>query len=329
VGYNAGYPYSAVAELQVTFPDHKSYVGSGAMIDSFHVLTAAHMLYSASDGGWATSIKVTPDMYYNNAPRGVAWGTYERVDPSWIPWSQGHPGQTSPSVEDIGLVTLNSKIGNYTGWFGFGYNNNNNSFTNQYFETAGYPASYGYNGQQMYYSFGRITGEVGYDLVSTEGNITIVPGQSGSPLWNTSTNVIYGVVSGYDGNTNYNTQDYFARITSAVFNELQSWRNSDRAPSAASAAFAMLPGGLNSDAGLVQATVRVPQSPAAGSRIMVSAGTPVLRITASVPQNSATTSSVVSFLLTGTPRKDASHADAVDTLFAPLGAPDFGALSLA
>ena len=181
------YPYTAVTEVTVTFPDNKTFVGSGAMIDSFHVLTAAHMLYSYADGGFATTIKVTPDMYYLSAPFGVAYGTYDRVDSSWPAFSKANPGQISSSIHDIGLVTLNSAIGNKTGWFGFGYNNNN-YFTNSYFETAGYPASYGYNGQQMYYSFGKTNGVQGYDINFNEGNISDIPGQSGSPLWNTGNN---------------------------------------------------------------------------------------------------------------------------------------------
>jgi hypothetical protein len=69
----AGYLYSAVVEVHVWFLDGKSYVGSGAMIDSFHVLTAAHMLYSYADGGWATMIQVIPNMYNSSDPYGVAY----------------------------------------------------------------------------------------------------------------------------------------------------------------------------------------------------------------------------------------------------------------
>jgi V8-like Glu-specific endopeptidase len=233
IGYNAGYPYSAIVEIQTTFPDGKSFVSSGALIDTYHVLTAAHVLYSYADGGFAKSIEVVPDLYGSYAPRGTAYATYERVDPSWIAFNEANPGETGPSVVDVGLITLNSQIGTSTGSLGLSYNNNNAFFTNQYFETAGYPASYGYSGKQMYYSYGRITGESGTDLLSTEGNITIVPGQSGSPLFNPSTDVIYGVVSGYNGNTNSTTEDFVARITQSIFSEIETWRSEDRAPAAA------------------------------------------------------------------------------------------------
>jgi V8-like Glu-specific endopeptidase len=237
----AGYPYTAVAEVQVTFPNNTTAFGSGALIDSFHLLTAAHVLYNPYEGGWATSVTVIPARNGFSAPYGVAYGTYERVDPSWR-------GVAFPSVEDIGLVTLNTPIGNRTGWFSFGWNSDPFfilgtrtrgggfsfkdilGFTNPYFATAGYPAIYPYNGLQMYYSYGRLTGVQGNVLLSTEGNITNIPGQSGSPLWYTGNHVIYGVNSAWNGSTAPDAQDYFARITPSVFNELQSWRYSDAMP---------------------------------------------------------------------------------------------------
>src|SRR4051794_24641104 len=49
---NAGYPYTAIVELKATFSDHKTFVGTGVMVDRFHVLTAGHMVYSYQDGGF-------------------------------------------------------------------------------------------------------------------------------------------------------------------------------------------------------------------------------------------------------------------------------------
>ncbi len=348
VGYNAGNPFSAVAQVSVTFPNHKSYVGSGAMIDRFHLLTAAHMLYSPADGGWATSVQVIPDKYYSYDPRGYALGTYLRVDPSWR-------GTISSSVEDVGLVTLNSTIGDYTGWFGFGYNSNNNFFTNQYFETAGYPASNGYNGQQMYYSYGRITGEQGTELLSTEGNITNIPGQSGSPLWYTPNGCIYGINSAWSGSTASSSQDYFARITQSVFNELQSWRNSDRTPTGPIQRAATVTGGLNgftsftTSAGLGQyltdvsvssnPTDGVPGSLLVGAHSLetapvvtfATAGSAKPQAPAFAGGAAAAADTTPSFLRSGTDANDLSslgHAQLVDTLFAQGIAAEFGVSDL-
>src|SRR5262249_44172674 len=62
VSTTAPFPYSAIVKLYITYPDNKGFVGSGAIIDNFHVLTAGHNTYSAADGGFAKSIHVIPEM---------------------------------------------------------------------------------------------------------------------------------------------------------------------------------------------------------------------------------------------------------------------------
>jgi V8-like Glu-specific endopeptidase len=229
----AGSPLQAVVELQVTYPDHQTAVGSGAMIDSSHVLTAAHILYSAKDGGYATSIEVIPAVNGNDAPFGVAFGTMERVDPSWLSFNQSNPGATSPSVEDIGLVTLNRAIGDSTGWFGIGYNNNNASFSGAMFQTAGYPAIPGQTGPQMFAGSGKALGTVSNDCIGfAQSSLPALPGQSGSPIYQTSGKgapVIYGVLTGANG-FSPSSEVYTARITQSVYNELQNWEKADKTP---------------------------------------------------------------------------------------------------
>jgi V8-like Glu-specific endopeptidase len=74
----------------------------------------------------------------------------------------------------------------------------------------------------MYTSAGPIIGTYGPDgLDAYEGNVTVVPGQSGSPLF-AGNNIIYGVATGSYG-TASNSVDTFSRITQSVYNELKSW----------------------------------------------------------------------------------------------------------
>jgi V8-like Glu-specific endopeptidase len=231
--FNAGTPNAAVAELCVTYPDGQSAVGSGAMIDSYHVLTAGDLLYNAKDGGYATSIEAIPDASNGVDPFGIAFGTYERVDPSWISYSQSNSGTTSPSVADIGLVTLNRAIGNQSGSFALGYNNNNAFFAGTIFQTAGYPAGSGLSGLQMYATSLKALGATGTNGITfSESSLTALPGQGGSPVWQAPSNgaaVIYGIVTGANGLTS-TSQVYATRITQALYTELQSWQNADKTP---------------------------------------------------------------------------------------------------
>ena len=229
---NAGYPYTAIVELQMTFPDHKSYVGTGTMVDSFHVLTAGHVVYSYADGGFASQILATPELYGTSRPFGTASMTYERTFTAFTSFNQTHPGQTVPGDYDIGLITLNRNIGNYTGWMAYGYDNNNADFAQgTIYDTAGYPAAGGYDGCHMEFSGGQIAGlsPDGTAIDYYQSSITTYGGQSGSPVWRANSGVVYGVHVGGSGTAN--SSNFATRITQSIFNNLQSWRASDSKPS--------------------------------------------------------------------------------------------------
>src|SRR5206468_2957499 len=117
------------------------------------------------------------------APFGVAFGTSERVDPSWVRFSASHPGETSPKVADVGLVTLNRAVGNATGWFQIGFGRNNAFYRGAAFQTAGYPAAPSQSGPQLYAGSGQALGPVaGGGIAFSQANLAALPGESGSPL---------------------------------------------------------------------------------------------------------------------------------------------------
>jgi V8-like Glu-specific endopeptidase len=237
VAANAGYPYTSIVKLIMTFPDNKVYVGSGAMVDGFHVLTAGHVTYSSADGGWAKSIKVIPEMSGNNQPYGYAWMTYERTYNSFINYDAAHNHSTATNIRDIGLLTLDRNIGNQTGWMSYGYDNNDGRFAaGRIFNTAGYPAAGGYDGQYMYRTSGGIAG-LSSDKQAIQyyqSSITTYGGQSGSPVWeyiaSTNSRTILGVHVAGSGTAS--SLNFATRITQAIFNDLQQWRMSDPAPRA-------------------------------------------------------------------------------------------------
>jgi V8-like Glu-specific endopeptidase len=184
---NAPSPFTAIVKIEGTFPDGESYVGSGFLVDSYHILTAGHLVYEYDDGGFATRITVIPELYGTSEPFGEATVTKERTTPAWQAFSAAHPDMTGPDAQDIGLITLNRQIGNGTGWMSFGHSNDVSIYNpGAIFDTAGYPAdpASGYDGLHMAYSSGPILGlspgggAIGYD----QSDVTTYGGQSGSPL---------------------------------------------------------------------------------------------------------------------------------------------------
>ncbi|MBV8554548.1 MAG: hypothetical protein JO116_03220 [Planctomycetaceae bacterium] len=157
---NAGFPYTAIVDLIAAFPDGVKCQGTGVMVDSFHVLTAGHMLYSSADGGSVSQIVAAPELCGNSAPFGTASMTAERTDPIYVNWDKAHPDTPAPGDHDIGLITLDRTIGNSTGWMAYGYDNNDADFApGKIFNTAGYPGPKGgYDGFHMAFSSGPIAG---------------------------------------------------------------------------------------------------------------------------------------------------------------------------
>ncbi len=232
---NAGFPFTTIVELQATFPDHKTFDGSGVMVDRFHVLTAGHVLYDYAEGGFASQILAIPELYGNSEPFGTAHMTYERTYPAFTNYDKAHPGKTAAGDDDIGLITLDYPVGDRTGWMSYGYDNNNADFAKGViYNTAGYPAAGGYDGHHMEFSSGPLAGlsADGSALDYSQSSITTYGGQSGSPVWryNASNNsrVVYGIHVGGSGGAN--SSNFATRITQSIFNDLQHWSSADTAP---------------------------------------------------------------------------------------------------
>jgi len=61
----------------------------------------------------------------------------------------------SPPNLDIGLLILKEPIGRDIGWLGFGFNYDSLFYTQPIFYNFSYPAREGYNGEDMYYYYGK------------------------------------------------------------------------------------------------------------------------------------------------------------------------------
>jgi V8-like Glu-specific endopeptidase len=184
--FNDDYPYSAIVYVEAIFPDGAEVSGSGVMVGMNDVLTASHLLYSVENGGYAVSVTVSPG--YNNGiqPFGEyaagTWASYQ-ID------LDGNNLLTPQDAQyDVGIIGLNTQLGNLTGWFGINPNGTSGSYN-----LTGYPGIYyGPGGAQMTNDIGTVTLNLSYSLfnyVSIESN----PGNSGGPLWYQGTNGPYVV----------------------------------------------------------------------------------------------------------------------------------------
>lgn len=193
VGNTEMYPYSTIVQLSITFPNGVSTLGTGSMVSGDTVLTAAHCLYNASRGGWASSVVVMPGRQEWTLP----FGRYS-ADEFYVLSSYLQPGNGLNS--DIGLVKLKEDIGGKTGWLGMSAESlNENNYT-----LTGYPGDLG-----MYYMYTEERTIPSSDWTTefyVHHNHDSFSGQSGSPLYETDSKRTVAVHSGSNDTSNFATR---------------------------------------------------------------------------------------------------------------------------
>ncbi|MBD3169452.1 MAG: T9SS type A sorting domain-containing protein [candidate division Zixibacteria bacterium] len=162
------FPYRVNCKIFMTFP-YGQYVGSAALIDNNHAITAGHCVYMSDAGGWATSIELVPAYENGYAPYGRAYSTQLM---SWTGWTYYENFE-----HDMGMIRLDRNIGNSTGYYGYGWTQYDNRYLTYTFHNPGYPAEYPYSGAYMYYWYGTFDSVTDYILYF---NRAAYGGQSGS-----------------------------------------------------------------------------------------------------------------------------------------------------
>ncbi len=209
------YPWSSICKLYITADDDTKWVGSGAIIDEFHILTCGHNVYLHDNGGWASRVEVVPGMDGNYEPFGSAMVTNMR---SYTGWTQDEMEE-----HDWAVLTIDTNMGDYTGWLGRQWESPSHSIYTGMLHTAGYPGDLD-NGERMYNTsdYGDSADEYNHWYW-----LDAAPGQSGSPVWT------------YDGTNRYIVSihaysyedeaypNFGTRLNKDKFDQISLWLNED------------------------------------------------------------------------------------------------------
>ena len=163
------WPYAVHGHLIMRFPNGRTYIGSGTMVNRHHVITAGHCLYSHSDGGWAKSVEFNAAQNDSTLPFGRA---FARRLLSVHGWTTKHR-----SEYDMGMLILGSDLGLRTGWFGL-ITGPDSLLLRHRVNVTGYPGDKG--GKQMWTMADVIKSTQRERFLY---DIDTFGGQSGSGVW--------------------------------------------------------------------------------------------------------------------------------------------------
>lgn len=104
------WPYSVFGHLEIDFSRGEEMQGSGTLVHSHHIMTAASNVYNPTTNDWATSIKFTPGRSGDLNPFGTFYVVKCYLYKSWK--------ETGNEDADIALLILSKPVGHLTGWAG-------------------------------------------------------------------------------------------------------------------------------------------------------------------------------------------------------------------
>jgi V8-like Glu-specific endopeptidase len=208
------FPYNCVVLIETEDPGNPGffYEGSGVVIGPHTVLTASHMLWDSTHQSEANQVFLYPAYNQNGIPNPPGSGGPLGASLAWHNFGVGTVGaptiSQSDSQFDYAVIDTNFT---FTSWMGVVVNLGAGTV-----HETGYPASA--NGIQTD-TVGTVSKDPNYALLDY-GTLTASPGNSGGPLWlnfNGSDDVA-GIVS---------TGIWACQLTTADWNQIQSWENAD------------------------------------------------------------------------------------------------------
>ena len=205
------YPWRAICALKITAKNGSKWIGTGWLISPRTVITAGHCVYMHDQGGWAKSIEVIPARNDSSKPYGSASSSYLKSVTGWT--------QSKNRENDYGAIILpsNYRPGDVTGYFGYSVKNDS-YLLSSVLNLSGYPGDKPGGDQQWFMALKPKSASsrvITYDI-DTMG------GQSGAPVWVKigDARSCVGIHTNGHGSGNSAT-----RIVTAVFNNLQAWKN--------------------------------------------------------------------------------------------------------
>ncbi len=162
------FPWSAVGQVQAFF-GNIILEGTGGMIGNKTLLTAGHVVYDPSLGGWPDFIIFIPGRNGNAEPFGQATVVEHAAPQAWI--VNGDEGS------DMAVLVLDRAVGEQTGFFQIA-EPDASFFDSLALTSSGYPSDLNNNFQ--YSAPGPSLGTDGNFLLE---QIDTESGQSGSPIW--------------------------------------------------------------------------------------------------------------------------------------------------
>jgi V8-like Glu-specific endopeptidase len=204
------YPWRAICGLKITAKNGSKWIGTGWLVSPRTVITAGHCVFMHDQGGWAKSIEVIPALNDGSRPYNSGSSSVLRSVTGWT--------QSKNRENDYGAIILpaNFRPGASTGTFGFSVKDDA-YLKSSVLNLSGYPGDKGGN-QQWFMALKPKS--VSSRIITYD--IDTMGGQSGAPVWIKVGETRSAVGIHTNGHTSGNSA---TRIVTAVFNNLQTWKN--------------------------------------------------------------------------------------------------------